>query len=141
MINGATIDIGVGGLLLYGIPFIIVVGWFSGRILGGRRGWGRALVAGIIGWICGVWLAPAVQGATSTSTSELNELLVLPFFFRVQITMFVSLTLEIILKPRVWKRRRFGPILHPIATLKRKLAPLGRSREILGYARKRGVTG
>src|SRR5262245_8882693 len=141
MIYGATIDIGVGGLLLYGIPFIIVVGWFSGRILGVRRGWGRALVAGIFGWIFGVVLAAVVQDATITSTSELNEILVLSFFFGVLITMFVSLTLELILKPRAWNRRRFGPILHPIATLKRKLAPLGRSREILRYARKRGVTG
>ena len=36
--------------------------------------------------------------------------------------------------------RRFGPFLHPIATLKRKFAPLGRSRQIIGYARRRGLT-
>jgi ubiquinone biosynthesis protein len=141
MVYGAEVDIGIGGFFLYGIPFIIVVGWFSGRILGVRRGWGRALFAGLCGWVFGVIIAAVAQDATVKSTSDLNDVLVLSFFFGVLVSMFVSLTLEIIMKPRVWKRRRFGPILHPIATIKRKLAPLGRSREILRYARKRGVTG
>ena len=34
--------------------------------------------------------------------------------------------------------RRFGPFIHPVATIKRKLSPLGRSRQIIGYARRRG---
>ena len=54
--------------------------------------------------------------------------------------MFVSLVFDIILRPRESKPRRFGPFLHPIATIKRKLSPLGRSRQILGYARRRGLT-
>jgi ubiquinone biosynthesis protein len=141
MIYGAEVDLGVGGLILYGIPFIILVGWVSSRILGVRRGWWRALVAGFVGWIFGVAIAAVAQDATVKTTSDLNDIFFLSVFFGVLVTMFVSLTLEIILKPRVWKRRRYGPILHPIATIKRRLAPLGRSREILRYARKRGVTG
>jgi ubiquinone biosynthesis protein len=141
MIYGAEVDLSVGGLILYGIPFIILVGWVSSRILGVRRGWWRALVAGFVGWIFGVAIAAVAQDATVKTTSDLNDIFVLTVFFGVLVTMFVSLTLEIILKPRVWKRRRYGPILHPIATIKRRLAPLGRSREILRYARKRGVTG
>ena len=62
-------------------------------------------------------------------------------FFGALVSMFVSLVFDIILRPREQRsRRRFGPFLHPIATLKRKFAPLGRSRQIVGYARRRGLT-
>ena len=54
--------------------------------------------------------------------------------------MFVGLILDVILKPRTTKHHRSRWLLHPIATIKRKFAPLGRSREILRYARKRGLT-
>jgi ubiquinone biosynthesis protein len=141
MIYGAEVNLSVGGLILYGIPFIILVGWVSSRILGVRRGWGRALVAGFFGWVFGVAIAAVAQDTDVKTTSDLNDIFFLSVFFGVLVTMFVSLTLEIILKPRVWRRRRFGPFLHPIATIKRRMAPLGRSREILRYARKRGVTG
>ena len=46
MTLAVTVELGTGALLLYGIPFIVIVGWFSSRILGVRRGWGRSLVAG-----------------------------------------------------------------------------------------------
>ena len=54
MTFGIVIDLDTGALLLYGIPFIIVVGWFSSRLLGVHRGWGRSLVAGFFGWVGGV---------------------------------------------------------------------------------------
>ena len=33
---GVTIELTTGDLLLYGIPFIIVIGWVSSRLLGSR---------------------------------------------------------------------------------------------------------
>jgi ubiquinone biosynthesis protein len=141
MLFGVTIDVGLGRLLLYGVPFILIVGWVSGRILGVRRGWGRSLVAGLAGWILGISLAAVVQNHDIRTGRDFNEVAALSLFFGVLVTMFVSLTLELILKPRSDRRRRLGPLLHPIATVKRKLASLGRSREILRYARKRGLTG
>jgi ubiquinone biosynthesis protein len=53
--------------------------------------------------------------------------------------MFVGLILDVILKPKHRKRHRLRWLVHPIATAKRRLAPLGRFREILRYARKRGL--
>ena len=47
MEDGIFVEIDTWGILLYGVPFVIVVGWFSGRILGVRRGWLRALFAGV----------------------------------------------------------------------------------------------
>ena len=56
-----TIELGLGSLLVYGLPFIIVVGWFSSRLLGVHRGWGRSLVAGFFGWVGGVAVAAVIE--------------------------------------------------------------------------------
>jgi len=141
MTVAVVVELSTGALFFYGIPFVIVVGWFSGRILGVHRGWARALVAGIFGWFFGVVIAAAVQDQDVKSTHQLNDVLLLAFFIGLLVSMLVSLVLDVILKPKTHRRRSWRPILHPIATVKRKLAPLGRSREILGYARKRGLTG
>ncbi|MGH9270099.1 MAG: ABC1 kinase family protein, partial [Ilumatobacteraceae bacterium] len=134
------VDISWWGMLFYGVPFIIVVGWFGGRILGVRRGWVRALVSGFIGWLAGLIITAVVLNEDIT-TDQLWDVLIPTFLFGLLVSMFVSLILDVILKPRRHRRRRWGPILHPIATIKRRLSPLGRSREIIGYARKRGLTG
>ena len=140
MTFGIVVKIGTGALFLYGIPFVIVVGWFSSRILGVHRGWGRSLFAGLIGWIVGVTVAAVILDRNIRTTGDMDHVIVPAFFIGLLVSMLVGLMLDIVLKPKVRKRHRFGPILHPIATVKRKLAPLGRSRQILGFARKRGIT-
>ncbi len=140
MALGIVINLDLGALLFYGIPFIIVVGWFSSRLLGVHRGWGRSFIAGLTGWVFGIAIAATVEDQNIRNAHQLNGILPLVFFFGLLISMFVGLILDVLLKPKVRKRHRYGPILHPIKTVKRKVAPLGRSREILGYARKRGLT-
>jgi len=140
MTYGIVVELDTGALLFYGIPFIIVVGWFSSRLLGVHRGWGRSFVAGFCGWIFGVSIAAFIENENIRNTHQLNHVLLLALFFGVLISMFVGLILNVILKPQVAKHHRYRWLLHPIATAKRKLAPLGRSREILRYARKRGLT-
>ena len=54
MLFAVIVEISGAGFFLYGIPFAIIVGWLSGRILGVRRGWFRAFVSGFIGWLIGV---------------------------------------------------------------------------------------
>jgi ubiquinone biosynthesis protein len=134
-----TINLGLGALLVYGIPFIIVVGWFSSRLLGVHRGWGRSFVAGFFGWVGGVAVAAMIENHDIRTTSQLDDVLPLALFFGILISMFVGLILDVILKPRHDKHRRLRWLVHPIATIKRRLAPLGRFREILRYARKRGL--
>ena len=138
MTYGVVVELG-RGLLVYGIPFIIVVGWFSSRLLGVHRGWGRSLVAGFFGWVVGVAVAAVDRGPEHPDHRQLDDVLLLALFFGVLISMFVGLILDVILKPKHGKHHRFRWLLHPIATIKRRLAPLGRSREILRYARKRGL--
>ena len=141
MTYGIVVELDTGALLLYGIPFIIVVGWFSSRLLGVHRGWGRSFVAGFFGWIFGVTIAAFIEDQNVKNTEQLNDVLLLALFFGVLISMFVGLILDVILKPT---RREAPPVPAGSCTrsrrIKRKLAPLGRSREILRYARKRGLT-
>ena len=127
---GVTIELGLGLLLVYGIPFIIVVGWFSSRLLGVHRGWGRSLVAGFFGWVGGVAVAAVIENQNIKTGSQLEDVLPLALFFGVLISMFVGLILDVILKPQKGHRHRFRWLLHPIKTAKRRLAPLGRFREM-----------
>jgi len=136
---GVTVELGLGALLLYGIPFIIIVGWVSSRLLGVHRGWGRSLVAGFFGWVGGVAVAAVIENHDVRTTAQLEDILPLALFFGVLISMFVGLILDVILKPKHGKHHRFRWLLHPITTIKRRLAPLGRFREILRFARKRGL--
>jgi ubiquinone biosynthesis protein len=136
---GVTVELTTGALLLYGIPFIVVVGWVSSRLLGVRRGWGRSFVAGLFGWSVGVAIAAVVENQNVRTNSQLEEILPLALFFGVLVSMLVGLVLDVLLKPRQQKHHRWRWLVHPIATLKRRFAPLGRFREILRYARKRGL--
>src|SRR3954447_8573242 len=134
-----TIELGLGSLLVYGIPFIVIVGWVSSRLLDVHRGWGRSLVAGFFGWVGGVAVAAVIENHDVRTTAQLEDILPLALFFGVLISMFVGLILDVILKPKHGKHHRLRWLLHPIKTIKRRLAPLGRFREILRFARKRGL--
>ena len=108
MTFGVVIELGTGALLLYGIPFIIVVGWFSSRILGVHRGWGRSFVAGLLR--LGPrrrHRRPRPEPEHQDSTHQLKDVLLLAFFFGVLVSMFVGLILDVILKPRAGKRHRW----------------------------------
>ena len=100
MTYGIVVELDTGALLFYGIPFIIVVGWFSSRLLGVHRGWGRSFVAGFFGWVFGVSIAAFIEDQNIKNTHQLNHVLLLALFFGVLISMFVGLILDVILKPR-----------------------------------------
>ena len=67
---GVTVELGLGALLVYGIPFIIIVGWLSSRLLGVHRGWGRSLVAGFFGWVVGVAVAAVIEDDDVRTTAR-----------------------------------------------------------------------
>ncbi len=140
MLFGVVVEISGWAFIVYGIPFAIIVGWLSGRMLGVRRGWVRSFFAGLIGWLGGVLIAAFALDEDVRTSADLREIFVLVVFFGALVAMFISLVFDIILRPRESKPRRFGPFIHPVATIKRKLSPLGRSRQIIGYARRRGLT-
>ncbi|MFN8025925.1 MAG: AarF/UbiB family protein [Acidimicrobiia bacterium] len=135
-----VIELGTAELLIYGIPFIIVVGFFSSRLLGVHRGVGRSFVAGLAGWVIGIIGAALIEDQSIKNASQLRDVLPLAFFIGLLVSMLTGLVLDVVLKPHVSHRHRFRWLIHPVSTIKRKLAPLSRSREILRYARKRGLT-
>ncbi len=136
---GVTVELTLGTLFLYGIPFIIIVGWVSSRLLGVHRGWWRSFVAGFFGWTVGLAVAAVIEDTNVKTTHQLENLLPLALFFGILVSMLVGLILDVLLKPHHRRRHRFRWLLHPIKTLKRRFAPLGRFREILRFARKRGL--
>src|SRR5262245_38380521 len=104
---GIVVDLSTGDLILYGIPFIIVIGWVSSRLLGVHRGWGRSFVAGFCGWVFGVGIAAVVDNQDIRNNDQLESVLLLALFFGVLVSMFVGLALDVMLKPRHAKHHRF----------------------------------
>ena len=100
MLLAVEVNLGFGELLLYGIPFAIIVGWLSGRMLGVRRGWVRAFISGFIGWVVGVIIAALILDRDVRTTADLREVFFLAVFFGALVSMFVSLVFDIILRPR-----------------------------------------
>jgi ubiquinone biosynthesis protein len=134
VVFAGEIHLGLNELIFVGVPFAVIVGWLSGRILGVRRGWPRALVAGFLGWFVGVIVAVG----TVDTADELGDVWLLSLFFGLLAAMVISIVLDVVLRPK--RRRRVARIPHPIRSIKRRLAPFGRFREILHHARKRGLT-
>ncbi|MCH9814842.1 MAG: AarF/ABC1/UbiB kinase family protein [Actinomycetia bacterium] len=120
---------------------LIVIGWLTGRILGVKRGFFRAIVAGLVGLIAGQILV-LVQFPDEENFSDPEDLLRLGlgfFGYVLLVTMITSLVLEAVLKPRDQRRRPRLP--HPIRWIKRKFALLQRLQEIALAARRHGLVG
>ena len=121
------------------ILILVVVGWLTGRILGVRRGFIRAIVAGLIGFIAGEALI-TVQFGSEDNFDELSDLLVPGFLgYVLLVTMIASVVLEAILRPR--SSRRIWRIPHPWRWVKRKFALLQRLWDIVMAARRHGLVG
>ena len=127
--HATEVYIDTSELLFVGLPFAIVVGWLSGRVLGVRRGWVRAFVAGLVGWFFGLVVAATIQ-----DTDDLGETWFLTFSFGLLAAMVVSVVLDVVLRPREQRaRRRLRWLVHPIRAVKRLFAPFGRFREIVHH--------
>ena len=116
------VNIDLGELLRFGVPFAIVVGWLSGRLLGVRRGWGRAFVAGLIGWLGGVIVAASIEG-----TDDLSTIAAPTLFFGVLFAMFASIAFDLLLRPK----RAAAPAARVVAPPDRRdPPPLGAARAL-----------
>jgi ubiquinone biosynthesis protein len=131
VLGALTLRFGVIGALV-GLPlWIAAVGWLSGRLLGVRIGLTRRIVAAVIGWAGGVVITALVIDDTG---SELGVAIPLVVFFGVFVTMPVVIALDVVGRRPTHRSRRV--ILHPVREARARLAPYGRLREVLGYARR-----
>ena len=82
--------------------FLIVIAWITGRLLGVKRGFWRALVAGLIGYAAGYTLV-ALQFGDVDQIDDVSDIARLGIGFLgyvLLVTMLASIVLEAILRPR-----------------------------------------
>lgn len=127
-------------LVLVIVVLLVFVGWLSGRILGVRRGFGRAVLAGIVGFLAGLIIIAAQY--SEADIDDLNDLWALGvgfFGYVLVITLLASVVIDAIFRPR--HRRRGWSLPHPIRWMKIRLAGLRRLRQIAHAARVNGLIG
>ena len=120
--------------IVVAIIFVLGVGFVSGRILGVHRGFIRATVAGVVGSFVGLVLAVVVlQRDTS---AEDDDILLVAFGFALLATMVVSVSLEVLLRPRrTVKRQSLRTRVRTVLTVG------GRLFEVSRIARRHGLAG
>lgn len=132
VVGALTIRLGVIGTLV-GLPlWIATVGWLGGRLIGLKIGVARRMVAAVIGWAGGLVITALVLDDTDAGLLEAIPLVI---FFGVFVTMPVLIAIDVIGRRRTTHRSR-RVLLHPVRELRARLAPYGRLREVLGYARR-----
>lgn len=116
------------------IIFVLGVGLVSGRILGVRRGFLRATVAGVLGSVTGLIVAAVALSQDDQATED--ELLLLAFGFALLATMVISVSFEAVLRPRrVGRRRALRTRVRTFFTVG------GRLWEVTRIARRNGLAG
>lgn len=130
-------DIAGWALLLV---MLVIIGWFSGRILGVQRGFMRASIAGLIGFAAG-----GVFLALQPGTLDLNEPLNVWRYgagfivYVLLVTMLASLIIDALFRPKA--HRRHLRIPHPLRAIRHRIAVLMRVRQIVAAARRNGLVG
>jgi ubiquinone biosynthesis protein len=129
------LELGLGYLLI--LPFwVAAIGVLTGRVLGVRIGRWRSTVAAAVGWLVGL-----IAGAIAVGPKHLDPLLIVPLsvFFGVLAALPVAIMLDLLTRSRRSGRRRRRPLRHPLRAARLVLAPLGRFRELVGYARQENL--
>ena len=120
--------------ILFVIVFVLGVGVVSGRILGIHRGFIRATVAGIVGSVIGFLLAALVL--SRDAAADEGDLGLISFGFALLATMVLSVSLEVLLRPRrTVKRRSLRTRIRTFFTVG------GRLFEVSRIARRHGLAG
>ncbi len=127
-------------LIVVAFGLLIFVGWLSGRILGVKRGLGRAILAGIVGFLAGLIIISAQFG--DSEVEDLDDLWALGvgfFGYVLIITLLASVAIDAIMRPRATRRKLSIP--HPLRTLRLRLSIVRRLRQIAHAARVNGLIG
>ncbi len=123
--------------LVLAVLFVVVLGLVSNRLLGIKVGRWRSMLTALVGTVVGLAGAAAVVHGPNDAT----VIYALTALFGVLATMVLLIIPEAIARtgvgPRPRRRRRVW--LHPIRGIRRTLAPVSRSFEVLRAARRRGL--
>ncbi len=125
------LDLGIGYLLI--LPFwIAAIGVLTSRVLGIEVGRWRAAIAATFGWLAGL-----IAGAVALGPKHSHPLLIVPLsvFFGVLAALPMAIVLDVVTRSARGRRRSRRSLRHPVRAVRSVLAPLGRFRELVGYAR------
>jgi ubiquinone biosynthesis protein len=123
--------------LLLAVVFVIVLGLISSRLIGIKVGRWRSMATALVGALVGVIGAEAVVHGRSDGEVVYG----LSALFGILATMVLLIIPEALFRrrsrPRVHRTRRRW--LHPVRSVRRGLAPVSRSLEVLRAARHNGL--
>jgi ubiquinone biosynthesis protein len=124
--------------VIVALAFVVILGLISGRLVGIKVGRGRSFLTALVGTLIGLAGADAVVHGRP---SQLDVAYALAALFGVLATMLLMIIPEAVGRSRsagrVHRPARFW--LHPLRGIRRALAPLSRSVEVLRAARRRGL--
>jgi ubiquinone biosynthesis protein len=123
--------------VVFAVLIAIVITSISLRLLGIRRGWGTALLAGVLGWGIGILLALGLAGWDwSTDDLVINMLAI-----GVPATMAAAVTLDLLARPgSLAKGEQAGLLVtpRPFRAARMRVAVFLRYRELIRLARREG---
>ena len=125
------------GLTLLALPVLVPTAWVGLRLLGVRRGWVANLVAGGVGVGVG-WAVALSLASNDVRDGDVLRDLVLT---SVLVTMFVAVAADLVAKPGSLARGEAAGLVvvrNPLAGLRRRVASLRRTRQILRVAADNG---
>jgi ubiquinone biosynthesis protein len=125
--------------LILGTLAGLLVMFVAGRLLGARRGWVAMMVSGIIGWTIGVVIAGLVTDWEGSTFAMEAIAVVLGTIF----TMGTAVLLDLVAPVgslATGDAAGLVTITNPVAGARNKIEPLRRYREVIGIARRNGVS-
>lgn len=129
--------LGVGVRLIVGVVSAVVITSVSLRLLGIRRGWGTALIAGVLGW--GVAIAVAL--GLNTWDWGADGLLLHVLAIGIPATMAAAVGLDLLARPgslAIGERAGLVVTPRPFRAVRRRIAVFLRYRELVHLARREG---
>jgi ubiquinone biosynthesis protein len=115
----------------------IITTSISLRLLGIRRGWGTALLAGVLGWGVGILLALGLSGWDWST----DDLVIHMLAIGVPATMAAAVTLDLLARPGSLARGEQAGLLvtpRPFRAARMRVAVFLRYRELVRLARREG---
>lgn len=134
----AVTGVGVTVRVVGCVVLAIVCTLASLRLLGIRRGWGTAALAGLTGWGVAVAIALGLAGWDWGSDGLVVHLLAIG----IPATMAVAVGLDLLARPgSLATGERAGLVVapHPFSAIQERLSVVRRYRELAGLARAEGV--
>ncbi len=125
--------------LILGTLVGLLVTFVAGRLLGARRGWVALLVSGIVGWTVAVIVAGLVTDWEGSSFAMVAIAVVLGTLFTMSVAILIDLFAPV---GSLASGDSAGlvTITNPLTGVRDKIEPLRRYREVIGIARRNGIS-